>query len=212
MSRFTLLLGGDLTPTPAIARLVDGTRIIAADAGMQHAVALGMVPELWVGDFDSVPENLPARLLAVPRQGFSREKAKTDGELAADIAIGQGATSLLLVGAFGGPRSDHEFLHLALGIRLAETGLDVVLTSGTQEGYPLPHGDKAFDYAEGTLFSIIAFTELTGLTVAGAKWPLDDIVMAFGSSLTISNETRGQLRVALRSGRAMLIAHPDIKD
>jgi len=208
MSLFTILLGGDLTPTPAVTRKVAGSRVIAADAGMKHAASLELVPELWVGDFDSEPEGLPDHLKSVTRQGFPREKDKTDGELAANIAIARGATSLLLVGAFGGERSDHEFLHLSLAIRLSEAGVPVMLTSGMQEGFPLPHGEMAFDYPQDTLFSIISFTDLTGLSVQGAKWPLDAVEVRFGSSLTISNETRGRLTVSLGGGRAMLIAHP----
>ena len=125
MTNFTILLGGDLTPTPAVARQVAGSRVIAADAGMKHAAALGLLPELWVGDFNSAPDGLPDHLAVVTRQGFPREKDKTDGELAADIAIERGATSLLFVGAFGGDRSDHEFLHLTLAIRLSEAGVPV---------------------------------------------------------------------------------------
>lgn len=208
MSLFTILLGGDLVATPAVARQVAGSRVIAADAGMRHAAALGIVPELWAGDFDSEPDALPAHLAAVTRQGFPREKDKTDGELAVDIAIERGATSLLLVGAFGGERVDHEFLHLTLAVRLAEGGLPVMLTSGLQEGFPLLPGTAAFDYPDGTLFSIIAFSDLSSLSVAGAKWPLNSVEVAFGSSLTISNETHGRLAITLGSGRAMLIAHP----
>jgi thiamine pyrophosphokinase len=207
MSLFTILLGGDLFPTPAVARQVAGSRVIAADAGMKHAATLGLVPELWVGDFDSEPDDLPAHLRSVERQGFPREKNKTDGELAADIAMGRGATSLLMVGAFGGTRSDHEFLHLTLAIRLAERGIPVALTSGTQEGFPLS-GKSEFSYPNNTLFSVIAFSELSGLTVTGAKWPLHDVEVPFGSSWTISNETDGLLQVTVGNGRAMLIVHP----
>ncbi|MDQ6437032.1 thiamine diphosphokinase [Mesorhizobium sp. LHD-90] len=209
MSLFTILLGGDLFPTPAVLRQAKGTRTIAADAGMKHAEALGVVPELWVGDFDSEPEDLPERLQAVERQGFPREKDKTDGELAADIALERGATSLLLVGAFGGPRSDHEFLHLTLAIRLMEKGIPVALTSGRQEGFPLREKSR-FSFPNNTLFSVIAFSELTGLTVTGAKWPLHDVTVPFGSSWTISNETDGPLEITLEDGRAMLIVHPAV--
>jgi len=208
MSLFTILLGGDLYSTPAVLRQVAGSRVIAADAGMRHAVALGIVPELWVGDFDSEPDGLPADLAAVPRQVFPGEKDNTDGELAVDIALTRGATSLLLVGAFGGERSDHEFLHFSLAVRLAETGLPVSLTSGRQEGFPLLPGKTTFDYPDHTLFSIIAFSDLSGLSVEGAKWPLNSVEVAFGSSLTISNETQGLLTITLGRGRAMLIAHP----
>lgn len=208
MSLFLILLGGELTPTPRLARQIVGARVIAADAGIAHAALLGVEPELWVGDFDSVPDELPERFDAVPRLEFPPEKDKTDGELAVEMALERGATSLVLAGAFGGPRADHAFLHLTLAMRLAEAGARVRLTSGTQEGVPLLPGSAGFDYAGGTLFSVLGFSDLAGLSLAGAKWPLEDVEVPFGSSLTISNEVRGRLEVKLGAGRALLLAHP----
>ncbi|TKB24213.1 MAG: thiamine diphosphokinase, partial [Mesorhizobium sp.] len=100
------------------------------------------------------------------------------------------------------------FLHLSLSVRLAEAGMTVLLTSGAQEGVPILPGKAGFDYAEGTLFSVLGFSDLAGLTVSGAKWPLDGVEVAFGSSLTISNEIKGRLEIALERGRALLLAHP----
>ncbi len=115
----------------------------------------------------------------------------------------------MLAGAFGGARADHAFLHLALALRLAEAGTEVVLTSGAQEGIPLlPGAARAFDYADGTLFSILGFSDLSGLSVEGAKWPLAKVEVSFGSSLTLSNEVRGGLHITLGGGRAILVAHP----
>ncbi|TPN78533.1 thiamine diphosphokinase [Mesorhizobium sp. CU2] len=208
MGTFTILLGGELIRTPRLERQIEGTRVIAADAGIGHARLLGIVPELWVGDFDSVPHALPDDLAAVPKTVFPAEKDKTDGELAIAEALDRGATSLILAGAFGGKRADHAFLHLALAVRLAEAGTTVMLTSGAQEGVPILPGEADFDYAGGTLFSVLGFSELSGLTVTGAKWPLDRVEVAFGSSLTISNEVRGRLGIALERGRALLLAHP----
>lgn len=208
MSRFIILLGGELVRTPRLDRQVAGSRVIAADSGIRHAAALELMPELWLGDFDSAPAEFDPRFADVPREVFPTDKDKTDGELAVAAALERGATSLVLVGAFGGPRGDHAFLHLAMALKLAEVGTEVLLTSGQQEAHPLLPGTTSFDYEGGTLFSVLAFSELSGLTEEGAKWPLNGVEVPFGSSLTLSNEVRGSLRVSLGSGRALLLAHP----
>jgi thiamine pyrophosphokinase len=207
MTRFAILLGGEVTPTARLARQLQGCRAIAADSGVRHARALGLTPELWTGDFDSVSKKLMRDFAELTREVHPVDKDLTDGETAIEAALARGATSLVLAGAFGGPRPDHAFLHMALAVRLAERGVDVVLTSGAQEGVPLLPGESGHDYPAGTLFSVVAFTELEGLTLEGAKWPLEDHHVAFGSSLTLSNEVAGVLRVRLGKGRAMLIAH-----
>jgi thiamine pyrophosphokinase len=207
MTHFAILLGGDVAPTPRLARQLEGRRVIAADSGIRHAGPLGLVPELWTGDFDSVEPSMVDEFPEVPREVFPSEKDVTDGEIAIEAAIARGASSLLLAGAFGGPRPDHAFLHMAMALSLAERGLDVLLTSGEQEGVPLLPGDSAFDYPAGTLFSVVGFTPLSGLTLSGAKWPLDRHEVPFGSSLTLSNAVADRLTARLATGRAMLIAH-----
>lgn len=209
MSRFTILLGGDFLPTERAAGQIAGSRVIAADSGIRHAAQIGIEPELWVGDFDSGSQELLTEWRRVPREVFPAGKDQTDGELAVAAAIARGATALTLVGAFGGARADHAYLHLAMAVRLAEQGLSILLTSGRQEGAPiLPGQATAYDLADGTLFSILGLSDLEGLTVAGARWPLDRVTMPFGSTLTISNEVQGRLSIELGSGRALLLAHP----
>lgn len=206
--RFAILLGGDLAVTPRLSRQIEGARVIAADSGMRHAASLGLSPELWTGDFDSVEQGLIDAHADVPTEIFPSEKDITDGEIAIEAALKRGARELVLVGAFGGARADHAFLHLAAAVRLAEAGISCLLTSGAQEGTPLLPGETGFDYRDGTLFSVLAFSDLAGLMLSGAKWPLAGRAVSFGSSLTLSNEVSGGLTVRLSSGRAMLVAHP----
>lgn len=207
MSKFTLLLGGDLTVTPRLIAQVANSRVIAADSGIRHAGALGLEPEAWVGDFDSSDAQLQAMMARVPRETFPAEKDRTDGELAVDFAVQKGATELVLVGAFGGARADHAFLHMTMALRLAEAGTKVLLSSGDQEGVPLLVGTHSLDYQPNTLFSVLGFTDMA-ISIAGARWPLDHRAVPFGSSLTLSNFVSGSLSVELHSGRALLVAHP----
>lgn len=207
MTLFTILLGGEVHPTPTLMKQIAGSRVIAADSGMRHAALLGTVPELWIGDFDSAPRELIAAHSDIARQVFPQDKDKTDGELAIQAALELGATELVVVGAFGGERPDHTHLHFTQAISLAERGMPVLLTSGRLEGRPLvAQEEHVFNYEVGTPFSIMAFTPLSGLTVVGAKWPLEEVEVAFGSSLTISNEVRGRLTISTRQGQALLLA------
>jgi thiamine pyrophosphokinase len=207
MSLFAILLGGELAVTARLRLQMEGARVIAADSGILHAQALRLAPELWIGDFDSAPAGWEHSHGYIERKIFPPGKDKTDGELAVEEALARGATSLILAGAFGGPRADHAFLHLTLALQLAEAGVPVLLTSGFQEGRAVLQGENRFDFAEGTLFSVLAFSDLSGLSISGARWPLDKIEMPFGSSLTISNEVLGLLTISLGAGRAVLVSH-----
>lgn len=212
MSRFLLLFGGECLVTPRLRAQAQGCRVIAADSGIRHAAALGVTPELWLGDFDSAEGAQLAAYADVPRKTFPAAKDRTDGELAAAEALALGASEIVIAGAFGGSRPDHAFLHLTLAIRLAQGGMSVLLSSGREEGTPLlaGAGPTAFDYPPGTLFSVLGFSNLTGLSIGGAVWPLNEVTMPFGSSLTISNAVAaGPLRITLEEGRALLLSYPD---
>ncbi len=205
---FTILLGGELRLTERLRTAVSGSRFIAADGGMRHALALGVEPELWVGDFDSTPADLQGAFPNVPKQPYPAAKAATDGEIAVTEAIDRGAVRLILVGAMGGERSDHAIQHLLHGIQLAEKGFDVLLTSGEEEAVPLPQGDLTLALPAGSLFSVLGFSDLTGLFIDNARYPLRDFHLPFGASRTISNVAEGDVRFSLGSGRAIVLARP----
>lgn len=207
-STFAILLGGTLEIDDRVRALVTGARVIAADGGMAHAGPLGLEPELWVGDFDSTAPDLLDQHDAVSRLPFAAEKDITDGEIAIEEAISRGAGRLVLVGAFAGERTDHALTHLLQAVTLAERGLEVVLTSGTEEATPLLPGSSTFELPAGSLFSVIALEPLTGLSLYGAKYPLDRADIAFAASRTISNVATGRLSVSLEAGRGLLLARP----
>jgi thiamine pyrophosphokinase len=208
MTLFLILLGGELTLTERLMRQIAGARVIPADSGMRHAAALGVEPELWIGDFDSSDPALQALHSNIPRMEFPPDKAMTDGNLAIDEALRRGATRLVLAGALGGPRSDHAAHHMMKMLALAEAGVDVFLTSGREEAWPLRRGRQLLDLPHGTIFSVIAFERLMGLSLGGVRWPLDNADVDFGSSLTLSNEVNGAFFASIRTGRAVILARP----
>jgi len=205
---FVILMGGALTPTDRLTGHLKGARVIAADGGMRHAKMLGLTPELWVGDFDSAPQTLIDEWPDVVREPYPAAKNETDGEIATAEALARGGKRLVFAGALGGERSDHAFMHLLYATKLAEDGLDVLLTSGEEEAYPLLPGTRDIDLPKGSLFSILGLDTLSGLSIEGARYPLTDFHLPFGSSRTISNVAEGTVRFTLSSGRAIILARP----
>ena len=206
MKSFTVLLDGDLYVTERLMKQIGHSHIIVADGAIRFVEMLHVKPELWVGDFDSTKAELKERYKDIEKKSFPVAKDKTDGELAIDFALERGAERIILCGALGGKRSDHAFFHFAHALAMEENGIDVLLTSGKEEGYALLPGAYSFDFPAGTIFSLIGFDDLDGLTIEGARWPLLKKNVPFGSSLTLSNEVKGQLNVSLSEGRAILLA------
>ena len=192
MTCFAILLGGDLTVTARLRRQITGARIIAADSGMMHAGALRVVPELWVGDFDSAGSELAVQYAEVPRATFPADKDATDGAIAVEEAIRRGARKLMLLGGLGG-QTDHTAGLLGQSLDIARRGLGCSLSSGTEEAWPL---------------SVIAFSDLAGLSLTGVKWPLENRDVKLGSTLTLSNVALGPVTLTLAAGHGIAIAYP----
>jgi thiamine pyrophosphokinase len=208
MDRFALLMAGRMVATPALRAALAGRRAIAADGGIAHAAPLALVPEIWVGDFDSVPQGLPAPISATPRQEWPAEKDATDGELALAEARARGARDILVVGGLGG-RSDHAFSNLVLALGAAGEGLVIELFDGIERAIPLGPEMRNVAARPGQTFSVLRFGDVEGLTVTGAKWPLFDVDLPLASTLTQSNEATGPVGASVRRGHAILLLQED---
>jgi thiamine pyrophosphokinase len=207
MSKFAILLGGGLTVTPRLRAQIAGARVIAADSGIAHASSLGLVPELWVGDFDSAGSELAIQYADVPREAFPADKDQTDGAIALAAARRRGASAFILLGGMGG-QADHTLGHFGLTLQLARDGFPTILTSGDEEAHAILPGETALDLAEGVRLSLVPFTEFIGLDLSGVKWPLVQRDVPLGDTLTMSNIAIGPVRISLREGYGIAIAYP----
>ena len=206
---FTILLGGALSVDDRVLALVAGSRVIAADGGMRHAEALGVKPEVWVGDFDSTDAALVARFPGITRKSFPPAKNLTDGALAVEEALERGAGRIVMAGALQGERTDHGLMNLLLAVRLAGDGIDIVLTSGEEEAHPLLAGETVVEMPEGALFSVLGVSDLAGLSIGNAVYPLADFALPFGVARGVSNKAKGgPVRFGLKNGSGIIILRP----
>lgn len=184
--------------------------VIAADGGSTWLDALGRRPDRLVGDLDSTDAALVARLEAngVPIERHPADKEATDTELALRAAIDDGATKVVILGALGGPRLDHELANLLL---LADPRLDAVdariVRGATTARVIRDGGSLALVGGAGALVSLLPIGgDAVGVTTSGLRWPLSASILRFGASRGISNEiTTPPASVSLEQGRLVVI-------
>jgi thiamine pyrophosphokinase len=167
--------------------------VVCADAGVRHAEALGLRPDLVVGDFDSSPPGTLQRLKATGIETRILPAAKdwTDTELAVRAALERGATSLLLVGCTG-DRLDHTIANLQLLAGLPPGVSAVAVDAKNIVQAVGPAGEVVLDGEPGQFLSLIPLSlVVSGIDAEGVRWPLSGATLGWGMSLGVSNQFAG---------------------
>lgn len=205
-----VVAGGPVADT-LLAReaIASAERVIAADSGAEAALRLGRVPDLVVGDFDSLDPAVRTSLVLrdVEFTEYPTRKDRTDLHIALLAALDAGAESVTLLGLFGGERLDHGVAALLLLGREEFAGVRLRAIDGVAEMWVVRDA-IAFSGEHGDYVTLVAITAVvSGVTTAGLEYPLEDRTLAFGDSLGVSNELRErEARVAVRDG-ALLVVH-----
>lgn len=192
---------GDCTET--ILRQ-EGDLIIAADGGIRHLARMGLTPDLFVGDFDSVDSAGGAPVVL----RHPCEKDDTDMALATEAGAARGYREFRLYGALGGARFDHSIANLQLLLSCAARGLSATLFCGDQRTRVLRAGEKMHFSADARGYlSVFAIGGVArGVSLVGLKYPLDGATLTPDVPLGVSNEFVGQAAtVCVDEGNLLLI-------
>jgi thiamine pyrophosphokinase len=199
---------GRLPPTRGLRqRLRHADLVVCADGGLRVVRALGITPEVAVGDFDSASPSVLAwarrrgtRLLAHPR-----DKDKTDTELAIQYALRAGATTIDLIGVLGG-RVDHMLANIGLLVALARHRRRARIVHGTIELF-LATPQASIPGRVGDRVSLIPLSaRVTGISTHGLKYPLAHSTLRMDTTRGISNEiTASPAHVRTRRGWLLIV-------
>ena len=186
-----IVTGGNLTSKFLQRHMEQNTYefLIAVDGALAVVHEAGLKPDYIVGDFDTVEKNL---LLCYNEKIILRhqpEKDQTDTELAIDVAVREGCDEISFLGATG-TRLDHSLANLFLLQQLLEYG---VVGTVYDEYNKLYLKNKSFtirrDAAYGNYVSLLPLTDnVTGVTLRGVKYPVEDRIFYRKYTLGVSNE------------------------
>ncbi|MFM2073090.1 MAG: putative thiamine pyrophosphokinae [Actinomycetota bacterium] len=191
-SRCAVIVGGG----PIISPVDVYDLVIAADSGLDVARAAGLEPNLLVGDLDSITASglRWADDHAIEIQRHPADKDQTDAALALEQAAARGAEALTLHGPAHTDRLDHLLGALiALGAPHMATMERVSAQFGTTTVHVLHPGRTVnIELPPNAVFSLLALHGgCTGVSVQGARWPLDDAALQPAETRGISNQSIG---------------------
>jgi len=208
-----IVADGDIPTRAALERLLPEAGpdlVIAADGGALKCEQLGFTPDVVVGDADSLSESDAIRLRAAGATVMVHPAAKdeSDTELCLREAVSRGATSLLVVGAFGGTRLEHTIANLLL-LGLPELARrDVRLADGASIVRML-EGEASItvDGEAGDFVSLLPLSPtVDGVTTRDLEFPLDDEPLHQGPARGLSNVMNGPTAtISARAGRLLVI-------
>ncbi len=176
--------------------------VMVCDGGYQYLK--GIRPDLIIGDFDSlgyVPQ------ADCPVVQLPAEKDDTDIMAALRRGIDLGFREFILYGCMGG-RPDHAYANYQVLGWLTERGARGTLIG---EGWAVTHiEDSAITLhgAPGKIFSVFAPEgKAEGVSIAGAKYPLEGYTMSGAFPIGVSNEftSEGAVTVSVGKGRLLVM-------
>ncbi len=213
--KVVIFTNGECAPPRGLDTYLLGRTVICADGGTRHALELGLMPAVVIGDLDSLPPDARPRLEAAGTQflTYPRDKDYTDLELALKYAVEQGAKDILLLGLLGG-RLDQTLANVLLLARPEWDAARLWFVHGSEQAYLLRGGEALTLHGRsGNIVSIIPLTPtMTGVTTQGLRWPLHNATLYFGHTLTVSNELVGKEgKVIVGEGRGIVVIRGDEK-
>jgi len=211
--RAVVVAHGDVLPSDRT--VIDAEDyVVAADGGAFALERWKILPHLVVGDMDSLGDAGVERMArkGIPVAKFSAAKDESDLELAVAQAIQAGATEIVLLGALGGDRVDHETANLLL---LADPGYDGVRLEARRGALRIRpvRGDGSLSLAGpvGALVTLLPVNgDADGVTTQGLRFPLRDETLRFGRARGLSNEVESlPATVTVQRGSLLVFETPE---
>ncbi len=181
--------------------------VIAADGGARHALAIGIIPSIIIGDLDSLSE-VEVRTFTemdVEILRYSPVKDETDLELALAYALRTGFSQIVIVGALGG-RLDQTLGNLALLTNPGISKLDIRLDDGLTEAFFIDNVGVILGEPGDTISFIPWGGPVEGVVTAGLLYPLHGETLIPYRTRSISNQLLGHTAsLRLKSGLLLCI-------
>ena len=209
MQRIIIFANGDLPDLNQARTLLRADDfIICADGGTHHALALGLTPNLVIGDMDSIQKDqwLEFEKAGVSIELFPRDKNETDLELAINRAVEYEPNEIVIIAALGG-RLDQTLGNITLLSNLQLVTRNVRLDDGAEEIF-FCRNQVQVEGRSGEIVSLIPWgNPVHGIQTQGLKWQLNNETLHPDKTRGISNEMLSETASIRSSSGNLLVIH-----
>jgi len=199
-----IIFGNGTLSTKFLAEIHAGDYVIGVDRAAYWLIREGKIPDIAIGDFDSVtPEELKIIQQSVKNvQGFPKDKNATDMELAMKHANNLHPKEVIIVGATG-TRIDHMLATLHL--------LDKhILIDKNNRIRLIGRGKTMIERSSYRYISVLPYTKSITLSLTGFRYDLVRKTLKQGTTLGVSNEIqKAQGTIRIFSGKAWIVESND---
>ena len=179
--------------------------VLAADSGYTLCTSLGYVPNVLMGDMDSISQAVFATIPSTVKiYTFDKDKDKTDTGLCLQYVKERNYTDISIIGSSAG-RIDHfiGLLYLFFGelapTRIITEQYHIECITDIQKQYTI-------NVTKGSIFSLFPFPYTnTRAKSKGLKWELDEITLHNGFT-SLSNECKDNtVALCLQEGALIVV-------
>lgn len=198
-----LLIGGKAPEKRSVKSILNRSDyIVAADSGFDLAQVYGLVPDIVVGDMDSVSQTDAYRCFPDERKRiYPEDKDETDTELGLDILREHNCGECIIIGG-GEGRLDHTLGIIALFER--DPYPDLWLTG--RESIMLIEKETVFDTYSGQHISLFPLgTEACAMSSSGLEWELDALRWSRGDFGLSNRAVSDRVRITVNTGRLLMV-------
>lgn len=207
-SKTVAIAGGGKLSKKFLPEIIKSDYIIGVDRGAYWLITNAVIPNIAIGDFDSVSSKelveIKKRVKTIKK--YPPEKDATDMELAVKHTLLRHPQEVVIYGAIGS-RQDHTMANIHLLDRLGDIGVirgannEVRLVSGKLVLSKKPH----YPYV-----SLLPITETLEVTLSGFFYDVTRAIIRRGQTLGISNEIReNEATIEVLQGKALVIRSRD---
>lgn len=204
MKKCVIIGAVPITDDSVLKEISSGDYVICADGGVDTALTYKIKPDLIIGDFDSVKNELPQNIETIR---LKTEKDDTDMMAAVKQGLSRGYRDFVLLGALGGQRFDHSFANLCTLQYLCQNGCKALILDENCRVFLLKGGRLTLGKMKGKTVSVFPFGCVScKVSYIGLKYPLTNAMLTSENPLGTSNQVVCDLaQITVHNGSALIV-------